>query len=235
MPVTEKFRYQMHAHTLPCSACSEMFAEELAESLFEGGYSGCVITNHFINGNTGIYRKLPWEEFVEEYERSYFELKEFGEEYGLDIIFGIEEHVGGGLEILCYGITPEILYQHPELRERNLELWYKTLKEYGVLCIQAHPFREMPYIPESKVLPLEFIDGIEVFNADNYLEDNQAAEEFAKEHPELILLSGADTHEGITACFGGIETTRRIRNGQDLVEILKNREYTLIKEEEEYE
>lgn len=231
----EKFRYQLHAHTLPCSACSEMYPQELAWHLYKDGYSGCVITNHFVNGNTGIYRKLPWNEFVAQYEADYLELKKCGEKYGLDIIFGLEEHVGKGLEILCYGITPEMLYAHPELRERSIEIWYKTLKQCGAICIQAHPFREQPYIPEPQVLPLEFIDGIEVFNSDNYAENNQQAEDFAASHPELILTSGADTHEGITACFGGIETAKRIRNEKDLVEILRNREYTLIKEFDEDE
>lgn len=228
----KKFRYQLHAHTLPCSACSEMYPEELVQSLYRDGYSGCVITNHFINGNTGIYRKLPWNEFVAQYEADYLELKKCGEKYGLDIIFGLEEHVGRGLEILCYGITPEMLYTHPEFQKRDIALWSETLHKLGAICIQAHPFREQPYIPEPQVLPLEFIDGIEVFNVDNTLENNLEAEDFAAAHPELILTSGADTHEGITACFGGIETAKRIRNEKDLVEILRNREYTLIKEDE---
>lgn len=228
----KKFRYQLHAHTLPCSACSEMYPEELVQSLYRDGYSGCVITNHFINGNTGIYRKLPWDEFVAQYEADYLELKKCGKKYGLDIIFGLEEHVGRGLEILCYGITPEMLYTHPEFQKRDIALWSETLRKLGAICIQAHPFREQPYIPEPQVLPLEFIDGIEVFNVDNTLENNLEAENFAAAHPELILTSGADTHEGITACFGGIETAKRIRNEKDLVEILKNREYTLLKEDE---
>ncbi len=228
----KKFRYQLHAHTLPCSACSEMYPEELVQSLYRDGYSGCVITNHFINGNTGIYRKLPWNEFVAQYEADYLELKKCGEKYGLDIIFGLEEHVGRGLEILCYGITPEMLYTHPEFQKRDIALWSETLRKLGAICIQAHPFREQPYIPEPQVLPLEFIDGIEVFNVDNTLENNLEAEDFAAAHPELILTSGADTHEGITACFGGIETAKRIRNEKDLVEILRNRECTLLKEDE---
>ncbi len=170
-----------------------------------------------------------------QYEADYVELKKCGEKYGLDIIFGLEEHVGKGLEILCYGITPEMLYAHPELRQRDIAVWSETLHKLGAICIQAHPFRDMPYIPEPQVLPLEFIDGIEVFNVDNITENNLDAEAFANAHPELILTSGADTHEGITACFGGIETSKRIRNGRELVEILKSREYTLIKEFEENE
>lgn len=228
--IMKTYKYQMHAHTLPCSACSEMYPEELAKALYEGGFSGCVITNHFINGNSGIGRFLMWEDFVREYELDYLELKRCGEKYGLDIIFGIEEHVGMGLEILCYGVTPEMLYAHPELRERDLELWYETLKPYGVLLIQAHPFRDQPYIPFPQVLELEFIDGIEVYNADNSDENNSEAEEFLKEHAEMIATSGGDTHEPATACLGGIAVSQRIRNEEDLVRVLESGEYEFIKD-----
>lgn len=226
----KKFKYQLHAHTLPCSACSEMHPEELAKALYDGGFSGCVITNHFINGNTGFYRHLPWDEFVAEYEKDYLLLKKCGEKYGLNIIFGIEEHVGRGLEILCYGITPEFLYSHPELRERNIELWYKTLKKHGALCIQAHPFREEIYIPDPQALPLEFVDGIEIYNADNSQKNNLEAEALFALHPDLITTSGGDTHEPATACLGGIAVTERIRDEKELVAALKSRKYELIKE-----
>ena len=59
-----KYKYQMHAHTSPCSACAVMSPAELVESLYSGGYSGCVITNHFYNGNSGIDRKLPYNDFI---------------------------------------------------------------------------------------------------------------------------------------------------------------------------
>ncbi len=225
-----KYKYQLHAHTLPCSACSEMYPEELAKALCDGGFSGCVITNHFINGNTGVDRRLPWDEFVRQYELDYLELKKCGEKYGLDIIFGIEEHVGRGLEILCYGITPEMLREHPELRERNVELWYKMLKSCGALCIQAHPYRDVFYIPVPQALPLDFIDGIELYNADNSVKANLEAEELFKDHPELIVTSGGDTHKPETACLGGIATATKIRDEKELVAMLKSGEYELIKE-----
>ena len=48
------YKYQLHAHTLPCSACARMTPQELVESLHRSGYQGCVITNHFMGGNSGI-------------------------------------------------------------------------------------------------------------------------------------------------------------------------------------
>ena len=62
------YKYQMHTHTAPCSLCASMTPEELAEALNKGGYQGCVMTNHFMMGNTGIDRALSWNDFVKQYE-----------------------------------------------------------------------------------------------------------------------------------------------------------------------
>lgn len=223
-----KYKYQMHMHTFACSACALSNAQEYAKALFEGGFAGGVITNHFYHGNTRIERSLPWKKFVKAYEKDYLEFKKAGKKYGLDIFFGIEHAVGVGKEILCYGITPQFLYEHPELIERDIEIWHKTLHQNGALCVQAHPFRERDYIKSSGMLPLTFLDGLEVFNAANTPEQNLKAQEFAKQHPELILISGGDAHHFERACQGGIETAERIKNEKDLANILKTGKYDLI-------
>lgn len=225
-----EYKYQMHTHTYPCSHCAVMTPKELAKALHKGGYSGCVITNHFFNGNTGIDRHLPWNDFVKQYEIDYLECKKQAENFDLDILFGIEEHIGGGLEILCYGITPDLLYNHPELKERNPEQWFNLVHSCDGIVIQAHPFRRRLYIPQAKSLPFELIDGIEVFNAGNSMRDNLEAEYFADNHPEFICVSGADTHDESTVCLGGIISSQRIKNEKELVKVLKSGKYELIKD-----
>lgn len=224
------YKYQLHTHTFPCSACSKLTPEELVESLHKGGYQGCVITNHFIGGNTGIDRRLSWNDFVKQYVDDYLECCKYAKKYDMDIVFGIEEVVVAALEILCYGVTPEILYAHPELASAGPQEWYDTMNSEGVLCIQAHPFRERDYIPKARMLPLECIDGIEVYNFCNTEKNNIEAELEAAQHPEFILVSGADAHKKEDVCFGGIQTTMRICNGVELVKVLKSGEYKLIKE-----
>ena len=219
-----KYKYQLHTHTAPTSKCASTTPGELAKALYDGGYAGCVLTNHFYHGNTGVDRSLAWEEFVAVYERDYLECKAEGEKYGLDIIFGVEEGIGGPCEILCYGITPEILYGNPELLEYNAETWYRTLHSCGVLVIQAHPYRN-----GGSPLPLEHIDGIEVYNHAHNPELNDRAEKFAKEHPELILTSGGDTHDPSNVPFAGIETDTRITDERELARILKEGKYQLLK------
>ncbi len=154
---------------------------------------------------------------------------EYAEKYDLDIIFGIEEQIYDGLEILCYGITPEFLYNNPQLLYNSLEEWHKTAQSYGALIIQAHPFRDRFYINNPRVFPIEFIDGIEIYNYGNSAENNIMAENFYSKHNDLIITGGADAHDDSILCVSGIETCTRIRNETELVSVLKSGNYAIIK------
>ncbi len=206
-----------------------MQPQELIDALIAGGYSGCVITNHFIKGNSGIDRNLPWNDFVAQYEKDYNKCKKIAQNNDLNVIFAIEEHLFDGLEILCYGITPEFLYQHPELcDDHTIESWSKALHDFGALCIQAHPFRDRAYIKNPRLLPIEYIDGIEVYNACNNPEANITAKEVAQNYPDWILTAGGDSHLPESACWSGIKTKQRITDEQTLLKILKSGDYELI-------
>ena len=224
-----KYKYQMHTHTTPPSKCGVMTPRELCAALKEGGYSGAVLTNHFMHGNTGISRELPWEEFVGAYEKDYLDALDAAKEFDVDILFGIEEHVGGGVEILLYGITPKWLYEHPELREGGIERYKKATEGTDILIIQAHPYRVREYITTPGPLPIHFLDGIEVYNRANQPHENPLAEELARENPHLILTSGADAHKTDTVVFAGIATKERITDEKKLVEILVSGDYEIIK------
>lgn len=227
----KKYKYQLHAHTLPCSACSHLSPQELCEALHESGYQGAVLTNHFYHGNTGIPRgnEVEWKTFVEAYECDYQKCVEEAKKYDLDILFGIEESVEPGLEILCYGVTPKMLYEHPQLRKADLSEWAKIMRSYGVVVIQAHPFREVWYIPKPGMLPLEYIDGIEVYNRGNAGPEMDAkAVAYANEHTDLIRTSGGDVHRSGEMGFGGIAAFTRLRTETDLADCLRRGEYELI-------
>ena len=225
------YKYQLHLHTTPCSKCGKLTPEELCQALVEYGYQGGVITNHFYHGNSGIDRSenTSWEQFVAAYEENWLACKKEAEKYDLDIIFSIEESLKPGTEVLCYGITPKILYDNPQLIKGVAEEWVRVMRENGVVIIQAHPFREAFYIPEPGPLPVEMIDGVEVFNNGNSDPSmNERALEFAKEHPHLLRTSSADAHWYECVQYGGIVTEHRIRNEQDLAKVLRSREYELV-------
>ena len=229
----KEYKYQLHTHTSPCSACGRMSPAELCEALFLSGYQGAVLTNHFYHGNSGIDRdKNSWQAFVAAYERDWQACVEEAKKYDLDILFGIEEGVGYGLEILCYGITPKVLYDNPHLLNATLAEWAKVIRQKGGVVIQAHPFREVCYIPQPKVLPLQDIDGIEVYNRGNATGVmNERAIEFARQNPNLIQTSGGDAHRIYEVGVGGIQTKSRIKTSDALAKCLQERNYRLIVEE----
>lgn len=224
------YKYQMHVHTSPCSKCGGLTPETLCQALLEFGYQGAVITNHFYHGNSGIDRSenTSWAEFVSAYEQDYLACKEEAEKHGLDIIFSIEESVKPGLEILCYGVTPKVLYDNPQLIKEDVDEWVRVMRANGVVVVQAHPFREADYIPNPGALPHEYLDGVEVFNrGNNTPEMNQKALDFAIEH-NLLKTSSADAHWPNHIPYGGITTEHRITNEKELADLLRGGEYELI-------
>lgn len=222
------YKYEMHIHTCPCSGGGSDIREHI-DALIKKGYSGMVVTNHFYFGDTRIDRALSWEEFVDAYRQDYLYGLEYAREVGFDLLFGLEEHVGDGLEILIYGITPDLLTAHPELKMAKAEKYAEIVHAAGGLVYQAHPYRARSYITAPG--PLECVrslDGVEVYNAANLPEWNEEAEVFVKALG-LACIGGSDGHSTDSAGRSGIATKERIKTNADLVRILKSGEYSIIK------
>ena len=93
------YKYELHCHTAKVSACSRMGAEELVELYLENGYDGIFVTDHFLNGNTTVDRRLPYEEEIEAFCRGYEEVKAAAGER-LRVFFGFE-YSYLGTDVLC--------------------------------------------------------------------------------------------------------------------------------------
>ena len=221
------YKYEMHIHTRPCSGGGSDIREHIDE-LIQKGYSGMVVTNHFYAGDTRIDRDLPWEDFVDAYRQDYLYGLEYAKERDFDLLFGLEENVGGGQEILIYGITPELIAEHPELKRASAEVFAEVVHFAGGLVYQAHPYRARDYI--RKPFPLECLDqldGIEVYNAGNEPEWNESARIFAEENG-FPCIAGSDGHSVASAGRAGIAVGERIGNNEELIRILKSGEYTVF-------
>lgn len=221
------FKYEMHTHSRISGGGDDIVNH--IESLRRKGFSGMVITNHFFRGDTKVDRTLSWAEFIDAYREDYEKGKKIARLYDFDLLFGIEEHIGDGREVLVYGITPDFLYTHPEIKRAELNDFVALVHKEGGLVFQAHPFRDRWYI--AKPTPLEelpLLDGIEVYNAGNHDDENARAEEFAKTK-NYPLIAGSDAHSSKDAGRAGIISNLRLRTEKELATCLKTGNYRILK------
>ncbi|MBE6663155.1 MAG: hypothetical protein E7602_01480 [Ruminococcaceae bacterium] len=224
------YKYEMHIHTSPCSGGGAPIRDHI-DALIEKGYQGMVVTNHFYQGDNRINKNLPWNEFVDAYRRDYLYGLEYARKRDFDLLFGLEEHVGNGQEILIYGITPFFIESHPELKTASAEKYAELVHARGGLIYQAHPYRAWDYITRPFPLDcLDKLDGIEVYNAANLPEWNEKAQKLANEKG-LATIGGSDGHSTNSCGRSGIAVKKRIKSNDILVEILKSGDYTIIKDE----
>lgn len=228
------YKYEIHLHTSGCSKCGASTAREMVLDAKEKGFKGIVITDHFYRGNTGIDRNLPWKEFVEAYENNWLDGKALGDEIGIDVIFGIEEHYNkDAKEVLIYGITPDELKAETEFITYDLRRVYEFVNRHGGFLSHAHPFRNRGYIKNVNLPPNpNALHGIEIFNYADFASDcndrNQMALEFAKKYG-LRQLSGGDVHKAdIRLGTSGIAVDKPIHDTKELARVLHSGNYKLI-------
>lgn len=216
------YLYETHLHTKEISACARSSGADMARACKEAGYTGIFVTDHNWYGNTAVNRKLPWQEFVEQFAKGYENAKRVGEQIGLDVFFGWEAGYNG-TEFLIYGLSKEWLLTHPEIKDATVEEQLALVHAGGGLVVHAHPFREEDYIPEIRLFP-ELVDGVEGINAThschlsvshNKKEFDERAVAYAREH-RLPMTAGSDVHS--TYLFGGgMAFKRRLSSAQDFV------------------
>lgn len=210
------YRYETHLHTFPVSKCARAETRETLEFYKNEGYAGVFITNHFIDGNINIDRSLPYEERIEFYFSTHKEAKMIGEEIGISVFFGIESSYRG-TDFLIYGLGKEWFLEHPEIEEMKKSDFLKLAADSGALIIQAHPYREAPYIDHIRLFP-RHVHGVEIYNASMSAETNEMARIYA-EHYGLIEFAGSDNHRGGAQMrFGGMESSTPIVSERDFIE-----------------
>lgn len=206
------YLYETHLHTSQGSACGKNTGREMALAAKEYGYTGIFVTDHFFYGNTAVDRSLPWHEWVDKFCEGYFDAKRCGDEIGLQVFFGWESCYNA-MEFLIYGLSPEWLKSHPDIRDCSVREQYEMIHKDGGLIIQAHPFREDYYIEKQIQYPND-VDGVEVLNISNGIRmkcglnaclwDDMALQ-YAKAH-NLHITAGSDVHTvNMLGCGMGFE------------------------------
>ena len=226
-----EYRYETHMHSSEGSACGKSSICDLVRAYHAAGYSGAVLTDHFILGNTAIPRDLPWEEQMQRYYDVYLKAKPLADSLDFDLLFGIEHHYGNNKEILIYGIDVDFLKANPDIREISVIEFGRRIHEAGGYISHAHPYRNKAYIKDPTIEPtLDMCDAVEVYNFSDAPEYNAKAEATAQ-RLGLARTSGGDTHwddyEGIG--HAGMIFTHRVRTIGEFVDALRAGEGELIR------
>lgn len=228
LPEKYPFAYETHLHTSEASACARSTGAEMARAAKEAGYTGIIVTDHFIYGNTCVDRNLPWSEWVTGFCKGYEHARDEGEKIGLQVFFGWESCYKG-TEFLINGLSKEWLLAHPEVRDCTIPEQFELVHKDGGLIVHCHPFREAVYLSNISLYPL-YTDAVESVNAAHH---DKASSHYGPHYDEQGRLyakvhdfpetSGSDIHN-TNFIGGGMAFTHRLESSADYVKAILNRE-----------
>lgn len=220
------FKTELHCHSKSISACARVSNEDIIKKFTEAGYTSLVLANHFNRDTQGhLGCNDSYQDFVTAYLKGYEDLKKDAEGK-LNVILAMELRFNENHnDYLVFGITEEFLRAHEEIFTLNPEKFCHLSREAGLLFVQAHPFRN-----GMTVIRPCFLDGVEVYNGHKGHDSrNEIADAWADKF-NLIKTSGTDFHYPDVPANAGILTDEVITSSEQLVEILKSGNYSLIKE-----
>lgn len=223
------YKLEMHVHTSPVSHCASVSPEKVIETYRRAGYQGMVLTNHINLGTFTGKEELPWKQKVDFFLEDFYTAKKIsGNDF--DVLLGAEINFSKiGFEYipndyLVYGLTEEWLYNIDDPRNFTLKELSEKTREAGFVLVQAHPFRYGTVIAKD-----EFLDGVEVHNANiRHNSHNELAELWA-DMKGLIRTTGSDFHRDGDATTNGIYTSFRIRDNENLLDTLRKGKYSLLR------
>lgn len=212
-------RMELHAHTSPVSACSEISPKKMAEIYASLGFHAVVITNHFRHEENKA-------DYIDRYVADYEMTKAAAEQYGLTVLLGAEitftENVN---DYLIYGVTKEMLSDIYDFLPYGVATFRKEYPLDNSAFLQAHPFRNYMERADSALL-----DGIEVFNMHpGHNSRIGLAASYAREQGFTMLTAGSDFHhldqghEGL----GAVRCKQCPQTSFEVADILKSRDYLL--------
>ena len=217
-----KYIYELHCHTACTSRCGRVEPKEIVRLYKEKGYGGIVVTDHY-SPLTFVPNWNPQKQ-IDFYLEGYRQMKAAaGEDF--TVLLGMElRHYASGNDYLIYGVTEDFLYNAGNLMMKSVRQMRKFCDENGFLLYQAHPFR--PYIVRAGVM--KYLDGVEVFNGKCSASENQKSFEWAKKNGKLMVY-GSDFHVEKNLAKGGIITETPIKSNDDLLNVLKSGQFTLVR------
>lgn len=217
------YKYETHLHTFPVSRCGKASPRESVEFYKEAGYDGIFITNHFLDGYTGVDKTLPYAEQIHRYFADYEEAAAVGREIGIKVFSGVEI-TDWGIDFLVYGLDKEWYLAHPEILTMKKSEELPFLMENGALVIHAHPYRDIGHI----CLYPRCVHGVEIENANRTALENRMAKLYAENYG-LLPFAGSDNHRASAQMkLAGMCAQRPIESERDFVTAVKNGEMEIF-------
>ena len=215
---------ELHLHTSEVSACGHVSARDGVNAYKSMGYDCIVVTDHFSPYFVDRCYNSGITDIKEEYLRGYREAKDEGDKIGLTVLLGTEVCLSeSNNDYLVYGVC-EDMFDNPDILKLPIAKFSEYCKQKGYLLYQAHPFRN-----HMKIVKPEFLFGIEVNNANPRHDSRNAVSQLWADINRLHAISGSDYHQTMDVGRGGIITNKPFTTTAELLEILKNDDYTLIK------
>lgn len=221
-----EYLYETHMHTSQVSACAISTAQEQAAAYEARGYTGIIVTDHFVNGNSTCPPMASWDVRMKCFMEGYECAKATGDDVGLDVFFGWEYSIKGS-DFLTYGLGLDFLLAHPELESLETEEYSELIRGSGGYLAQAHPFRGAWYIERIGPVDWHLLDGVEVFNSGDPWESNSKAYEFAQQH-SLPMQAGSDSHSAAHERCSGITLEHKASDIFDIIDAIKSKKAKLI-------
>ena len=229
-----KYLYETHCHTSVMSQCSSVSPEQMVELYLANGYTGVIVTEHFLNGNTRLnyneYKGKSYETRVKRFCEGYREVARAAEGTGLSTFFSFE-YSYHGTDILIYGMDEEKLLSFPEILTLGPNELCKQLKGSDYLAVQAHPFRIDSYIPYIRIF--DGVEGIETYNACRNELCNGLSDHYA-DACHLLKTGGSDLHKASQGVLGGTAFDERVTSIQHFIRLIREGKGEIVSKENAY-
>lgn len=229
--IDQEYKYETHVHTSQGSLCARSTGAELVDYYMANGYSGMIVTDHFVGSDSFAAKdEKTWEKKVDKFLAGYLDAKKRAEGLGFNVFLGME-YCYRNTEFIFFNLSTETLYNGEDYFTREeLSEMLAWVKDQGGYIIHVHPFRLSRRINTIRLLP-NYTDAVEIFNGQNVFswpEANNYAFEYSKA-ANLPATSGTDLHGTDSIISGGMIFDHKITTDKELVKVIESGKGKLIK------
>lgn len=213
-----KYKIELHAHTSPCSPCSELPPAEFIARLKDKGYDAVVVTNHFFPWGPFMKTEDPVGTYLADFE----EAKRIGEEEGITVLLGAEfRFEENNNDYLVFGVDEAFLRETVKRFDLTFREFYEIYHAENRLICQAHPFRNGIVVMDGA-----HMDGVEAFNMHpGHNSRICTSTQYADAENIPILTIGTDLHHrGHEGC-AALRAKTLPKNNDELVALLRSKDY----------